>query len=99
MIPAHPALRLALIVLLLELCGALSLIAGIFSYSQSKVNSNEIGSLNRALNSAAAAQMANAALTQKFVREIEFICTVSAARAAELGLPPPAPDLCSLATP
>lgn len=94
-----PIVRLAVVVLILELCGALSLIAGVLSYNQAKIDSAEIVSLNTALNRADAAQKATAAVTRAFIAEIDFICTVETEDAKRLGLPPPSLGVCSLGMP
>jgi hypothetical protein len=57
-VTTRPFLPLMLVVILLDLLGALSLVAGAFSYSQSVVNSREIISLNGALDRQAASAKA-----------------------------------------
>lgn len=94
-----PVVRLAVVVLIMEFLGALSLGAGLLSFHQSQANQSSIVQLNAALDRAAAAQRSSANATRAFVREINYICEISALRAQESHLPAPPPGVCNLTSP
>lgn len=86
--------RLAVVVLVLEILGALSLVAGVLSFGQSAANNAAIVKLNAALDRQAAEQAATADITRQFFDEINYICTI----VAEKNKPSP-PGICSLSLP
>lgn len=102
----HPMVRVAVVVLVLEILGALSLVAGILSFGQSAANNVAIIKLNAALDRDAAnaratakAAAAQGEITLHFLNEINFVCEVQQQVAVRLKLPPPSPGLCSLTVP
>lgn len=68
-------------------------------FAASRDNTNSVNALyaqNKALRAQTSQQ---ATATRAFVSEINFICQVSAARAAQSHLPMPSPGLCDLSVP
>lgn len=95
--------RLAVVVLVLEILGALSLVAGVASFRQSADNEAAIVKLNAALDrdaanarAAAKAAAATSAVTKNFFDEINYICAINSARASAIGLPPAPAGICQV---
>lgn len=76
-------------------------VAFIFAYSRDTDAQVNALSFSNAQTSALA--KSNAALLNpllsKFFAEVQYVCEISGARAAESGLPPPPPNVCDVAFP
>lgn len=89
--------RVAILALILEALGALSLGAGLLGLNQSRENQTAIIKLNAALDRQEAIAKQQADIGQRFLREIDYVCSITSFRAAESHLPPPPSGICNVA--